>query len=59
VTLLVPFILSFCVLLCRKPNGLMEWEVCFEGEPTESRLVADGEGASVVYERPLEDTRCN
>jgi hypothetical protein len=36
----------------------MEWEVCFEVELTESRRVADGEGASVVYERALEDTRC-
>ena len=47
-----------CVVCVEKPNGSMEWEVCFDGELTESRRVADGEGASVVYEEPLEDTRC-
>lgn len=36
----------------------MGLESCFRGELTESRRVADGEGASVVYEIPLEDTRC-
>ena len=32
--------------------------ICSGGEVTESRRVADGEGASVVYESTVEDTRC-
>ena len=34
-----------------KSNGLMELDISFEGELTESRRVADGEGASVWYTR--------